>query len=224
MWGGYKRIWDDTLNLELPANSYVLDLGCGNGRLAEFIHNRCKATINYLGIDLSKELLIAAESKLSKLANANFIYKLAEADLTELDLLEKLTSKTEYNLINLLAVFHHFPDQESRIKLLNYASKILAPKGFLIFTTWNFLSSPTLVDNINLVDADKFLAEYKLELKSGDHLISWNNDKSYFRFAHDFSKLEIKELLNIPGLKLREEFTTDGKNAKLNNYYLLQKI
>ena len=63
----------------------VLDLGCGNGRFAEFLAQNLDQNIKieYVGIDSSGELLELAQKHLSKIERAYFSFELINQNLLD---------------------------------------------------------------------------------------------------------------------------------------------
>jgi SAM-dependent methyltransferase len=100
-----------------------------------------------------------------------------------------------FDVVFMIASFHHLPDKESRAELLADIYKQLKPKGKLIITVWNLESDWA-----------------KSKLKSGwkkmgdnDFLIPWKNPDGELiteRYYHHFSKEELNSLLKEAGFKI----------------------
>ena len=56
--------------LDLTDGTTVLEIGCGTGRMAKKVVNRCKS---YTGIDLSKKTITVAKSHFGSVDNARFL-------------------------------------------------------------------------------------------------------------------------------------------------------
>lgn len=229
VWPGWEEMWlthSAALATHLPnsgnqkPNLKVLDLGCGNGRLLDFLLNKAReqgVDLDYLGIDISQKLIdIARQSFQKKGDNVNHKIRFLCLDLTDLDAvkttLEKKAVEKRYDLVIIMAVLHHLPDQNSRRGLLNAVVDHLSTGGLITYTTWEFLSDP---QTQKLIVKDE---------GNGDYLLSWQgNLTGPLRFAHAFTDFEKNELMQHPQLTLLKAFYADGKNAKLNHYFILAK-
>lgn len=85
----------------------ILDLGCGVGTLLTAFHPQ-----QYVGIDINLALIRLAQDRYAHREGINFICG---------DAL-KYTSKKRFDLITLISLAHHLPDQQLEI-LLNQLSK-----------------------------------------------------------------------------------------------------
>lgn len=147
----------------------LLDIGCGNGRLYDFLKNE---PINYIGIDNNKKLLKIAHSKYPK---AIFKY----ADATRLPFPDK-----SFDTVWCIAILHHLPTTALRLKACEEMKRAIKPKGSLMLTVWN-LWQPKYKKYI-----DK---------KTRDALIPWGQDKKVKRYYHAFTSAELKQLLKKSG-------------------------
>lgn len=117
--------FDDFLTY-YQANSKVLDLGCGNGRLLHFLAKHGYAY--YLGVDQSEGLLEHAKKAHPK---EDFLL----ADISKLSKLQD-----EFDALFAVASFHHLPRKEQLSTLLKWRS-LLKPGGMLFMTNWNLFRS-----------------------------------------------------------------------------------
>jgi trans-aconitate 2-methyltransferase len=109
----------DLLTLIEPVpEMYVVDLGCGTGKLTRLLHNTLQAP-NTTGIDRSDRMLAVARSN-GVLAGLRF----------ELGEIEAFSAEGEYDLIFSNAVFQWVRDHESLVSRLFSALK---PGGQLAF-------------------------------------------------------------------------------------------
>jgi ubiquinone/menaquinone biosynthesis C-methylase UbiE len=109
-------------------NGSVLEIGVGTGRLIPFIRKN-----NFIGVDISKKLLIIAKEKMRKI-NYKSDYELICADADHLPLKEK----TFDNIIVSRSI-KFFPDLE---KTLLEIRKIMSSHGRLIITSDYSKDSP----------------------------------------------------------------------------------
>lgn len=237
VWPGWEEMWQvqaTSLATSTPAVLAnkpiwkVLDLGCGNGRLLAFLLNKAQeqgAYLDYLGIDISGKLIDIAKQRFqnvnknegqNKDKKGNHKIRFECIDLIDIDTLKKTLNKNspgeKYDLVIIMAVLHHFPDQNSRRALLDTVVNHLTTGGLITYTTWEFLSDPKTQ---KLIVKDE---------GNGDYLLSWQGKAAGpLRFAHAFTDDEKKQLAEHPQLTLLKAFFADGKNAKLNHYFTLSK-
>jgi len=109
----------------LKRGQRVLDLGCGNGRLRQFISNKIISEGGYYGLDLSNELLKIARNKYphDHFFHGNFS--------------EKLPFGAEnFEIITAIASFHHILNASEQNRFLQEAHRVLKKNGIIFITTW----------------------------------------------------------------------------------------
>ena len=174
-----------------PGNK-VLDVGCGNGRMAEIFLD---SQIQYLGIDDSKELIKIAKQRFKDNSEINFVVDNALTLNVEAD---------SYDLALLIAVLHHIPQKDLRIKILKNIYRVIKPGGRLVISTWNLFKFRYF--------KKYFLHSYNLKNKI--HFGAWSI-KDFFvpwkksgapqpRYTHAFTKGEIRKLLIQTGFEIEE--------------------
>lgn len=119
-WAELDAILDDILTQQYTS---ILDIGCGNGRLLEFLHQRT-TSLSYLWVDHSPAM-IAEARKLHP--EANFLV----SDMNTLSL------PISFDAIVLLASFHHLASESERIHTLHTLKTLLQPHGRIYMTNWN---------------------------------------------------------------------------------------
>lgn len=191
----------------------VLDLGCGNGLLANEL-----ATLGhngpFTGIDSSDELLAEARNLVHH-PQARFIRSEFINDPWATSL------SVPFDLVFAFAVLHHVPGAHERERWLFEVRKLTASEGTFSFSNWNFLSSNRLKDRIvpwSRVD----LGESDLE--SGDFLLDWRRGGVGLRYVHAFERGEIEALLSTASFEVKEQYFSDGENGILGNYYITQPV
>lgn len=192
----------------------VLDLGCGNGRFAQFLHRnpglRRHRPLDYLGIDLSPELIDHARTATAGLRRIRF-----QVDDIEKCPLDEATS----DLVVLFGVLHHLPGFANRRLALKRAAETAAPGGVLALTCWQFADAPRFesrrLDWATEADVDPD------ELEPGDHLLRWGPaDSDAHRYCHHTDADELDLL--VAGLPLAEiaRYRADGAGRQQNLYWL----
>ena len=207
-WPGWKTALN-YMRLNELEEIKIFDVGCGNGRFYDFLKSQ-HSKLDYLGIDNTPELfpVIFPENESIKFKVIDII----NDDLRSLN-------NEPYDLISMIAVLHHIPGKENRLKLMSNLKNLLRDNGYLLITFWDFLDETKLVDKI--VDW-KYTDIDTKDLDNGDYLISWGGDKNSYRYCHYYSQNEKNEIINFLDLNLIKTFKSDGKSGSLNSYYLLQ--
>ena len=168
----------------------VLDLGCGNARLYQFLS---KKRIDYLGIDPSKTL-----TNLNKKNYPGTRFEIGDG----LD----LKYKNKFDIIISIAVLHHIPSKELELNFLQNCHKALKPNGKLFLTVWNRWQ-------------DKFKKYFSMtklysDMTKNDLIVPWKNTKSK-RFIHAFTKEGLKNLAKKSGFSNINCYYSD-KNGEAN--------
>jgi len=217
-WEGWEQLLSiiKASFLEKP-HMTVLDVGCGNGRFAEFLKPEIKPLeMKYVGLDSNKDLLEIAERNLRKL---DFV----SLQLKKVDILND-TLEYPADLICVFGVLHHIPGENTRQKLVKKLSTQLNKGGLLIFTAWQFDQLPnTFERRIKPTEIEEKLGIALTNLERNDYLLTWERGEHSIRFCHLIDDQEIEGLIVASGLKKLQVFSADGKNHVTNRYVVLQK-
>ena len=199
-------IWPE-LNLfkeYIKEGERVLDSGCGNGRLLELFKD---CNVDYIGIDNSEKLLEIARNK-----HPQQKFQLADS-------LSLPFPNDYFNKIFSIAVFHHIPSKELRLRFLKEAKRALRPDGLLILTVWNLWPRSKALKLIFKFAAFKMLGKSKLDF--GDIFVPWQ--KKTDRYVHCFTKNELKKIAKEAGFKIIKAGTLKRGEIKNCNIYLIVK-
>ena len=197
----------------VPLKTSVLDLGCGNGQLAGYLHERGFSG-SYLGIDSAQKLVdIASEQNLP---NAEF----SQADLTLPDWFSELIEES-YEYVFCFAVMHHFPSRELRISFLRKVKQLLAPEGRFILSNWQFLDSPKLRARILGWETIGLSQE---DVDQHDYLLDWRRGGAGKRYVHYFTNTELHSLAEATGFQVVGLFSSDGDGNNLGLYQIWEPI
>ena len=199
-------IWPE-LNLfkeYIKEGERVLDSGCGNGRLLELFKD---CNVDYIGIDNSEKLLEIARNK-----HPQQKFQLADS-------LSLPFPNDYFNKIFSIAVFHHIPSKELRLRFLKEAKRALRPDGLLILTVWNLWPRSKALKLIFKFAAFKMLGKSKLDF--GDIFVPWQ--KKTDRYIHCFTKNELKKIAKEAGFKIIKAGTLKRGEIKNCNIYLIVK-
>lgn len=123
-----KNAWPEfeILFTLLKKQDRILDLGCGNGRLRNFLNNEIIPEGNYFGFDVSEGLLKIARKKFPNdhFFRGNFAQKLPFGD-------------ENFDIVTGIASFHHLLNKKDQNFFLQESLRVLKPKGLIFLTTWN---------------------------------------------------------------------------------------
>jgi SAM-dependent methyltransferase len=175
----------------------VLDLGCGNGRLYDFLKPK---EVTYLGIDHNSQLL--------DLARKNF----PEAKFQLDDLMDPKLEEGAFDNVFCIAAFHHVPTREMRKKVLVDIHHALKTDGILILTVWNLFQFKYIGQFFKAI----FHSILTVGLRGAwnDLWIKWGN-YPIKRYYHAFLPSELMALLSQDMWQIEEfYFTRKGNRVR----------
>ncbi len=196
----------------LAESSKVLDIGCGNGRLAQRL-DREKIHATYLGIDSIPELIEIASASSPQLQNLRTTFRIA--DITQSGWNADLRY---YDIAIALAVLHHIPSFDLRAAVLRNIRAALKPTGILLLTNWKFDENIRLRRKIvpwSTVGIDE------QALEPGDALIAWKRGGTGYRYVHLITPKEVERFALSAEFKIEKQFYAD---AGLNLYSILSVV
>jgi len=226
-WPGWRRVAEvvEESRQVAAARPSVLDLGCGNGRLARFLEERWRDRFGYLGIDVSRSLLDLAAARRSA----------ADCRFMRLDLLvEGLPAAlpaAPFDLIAVFGVMHHLPGAANRRALLRRAARLLAPGGLLAVSFWQFGDRERFRRRVVPWEEYNRAAAEPIdtsELESGDRLLAWGADSAdesravAVRYCCWVPPSEADRLLDRLPLEAVAGYSADGAGDDQNLYRLLR--
>lgn len=175
----------------------VLDLGCGSGRLYDFLQPK---QVSYLGVDHNSHLLDLARKNAPEA-------KFQLDDIMDLDL-----EGEAFDNVFCIAAFHHVPTKKMRQKVLADIHKTLKPDGVLILTVWNLFQPKYLLPHLKGVL--KCLFTFGLKGAWNDLWIKWGN-YPLKRYYHAFLPGEFQSLFDQKSWEIEEfYFTRKGKRVR----------
>ncbi len=171
----------------IKKDSKILDYGCGNGRLLNYLK---KLPIDYTGLDNSEKLIKICKEKYP---DQKFI----------LHQETKLPFKDEtFDEVLPIATLHHIPSKELRQETVAEFSRVLKHGGYLLMTNWNLWQKKYrkyVIKNIFT----------KNDLEWQDANIPWtfpNTSKTVQRYCHTFTKRELNKLAKQNNFKVIKQF------------------
>ncbi|MDD4990327.1 MAG: class I SAM-dependent methyltransferase [Candidatus Pacebacteria bacterium] len=214
------QIWPETAILfdYIKKGDRVLDLGCGNGRFVNIIKEKGG---EYFGTDVSEKLIETA-----KRLHPNGNFQTTEP-------LKLPFSEGYFDIIYLIAVFHHIPLKGFRLEFLKEAKRVLKPGGFLILTVWKpkdkqekLLGLKFLFKKIfGLPPHHNFVwcGGESGGLDFGDVIEPWFGRNKGERYFHCFTKNELTKLVLKVGLEIKESGIIKNERGNRNNIYFVAK-
>ena len=200
----------------LPPAPSVLDIGCGNGRLARWLAGQ-RPGATYVGLDASAGLLAAADQTIRGLAGIRA--HLVMTDVTQPDWPTVALAPTggSFDAIYLLALLHHLPGFELRAAALRQAAGLLAPGGALIVTYWQFWDDARWQERVLPWETVGLTTG---DVEAGDALLDWRRDGPGLRYVHHVTPAEANELAHAAGIHVIETYHADGHSKRLNLFQI----
>lgn len=165
-------------------NFKVLDLGCGNGRLLKVLQESNKK-FDYLGVDFADNLIAEAKKQFP-----DFSFQVADMESLKL-------APQSFDMVFLIASFHHLQSKKDRIKVLKNIHQALKPDGLLFMTNWDLRQKKYLKN---------FFSQWWKKRAWNDVFISWQkylgDKQKLWRYYHSFTEKELENLLLQTGFKL----------------------
>ena len=233
-WPGWTRLLD---SLPAPARSgrlRVLDVGCGNARLATFLAD-AEFDLDYVGIDANAALLESARARLRE--DVGERVELIEADFLSsgLDAAKPGASLPAgpFDLVALFGVLHHIPGVDWRDAfLIELALRLRPGGGVLAIAAWQFAERARF-DSKRVdwgeVDEREDGAIDAAKLDAGDFLLRFGSDPALPpRYCHQVADAEMDEIgerIAVAGIEMDDldDYRADGRDGDLNRYRVFRR-
>jgi SAM-dependent methyltransferase len=158
----------------------LLDIGCGDGKLISEL-SRINTSKNHVGYDMSEAAIFLAKGLNHCNSNCNFFCGDFAAD------------KNTYDIICLVEVLEHIPDEEVLLFIKNIEKK-LSPEGKIIISVPSINIVPVKEKHYRHYDINKIVQDFaNFNLIKTDYLIKNN---SLFKLICNFARV----LPDIPAL------------------------
>lgn len=177
------------LKPHLKAGQIIADIGCGNGRVVNFIETENVDKKVYTGIDNSEKLIEIAKKEHP---DCNFL----EGDFINLPLKNEST-----DLIISIRAFHHLTSKKLRLQALEEMKRVLKKEGKAIITVWNLWH----LKNWNLLLKAFARSIYTFGSYSPkDTLVPWG--QKIRRYYHAFTTYELQKLVDKADFRIIEVY------------------
>jgi SAM-dependent methyltransferase len=231
-WPGWERLREWLAPRAGASRLEVLDVGCGNARLARFLSDATRQTpLHYVGVDANAALLEAARGRLEPgLARQ---VELVEADFLATPVPGEALPRGPFDLVALFGVLHHVPGRDWRQHLIVELARRLAPGGMLALAAWQFAGRPRFERrSVAWADLGPVLGEAidPDRLEAGDTLLRFGSDPDLPpRYCHQVADAELDALeedLAGAGISMEAlaDYHADGSEANLNRYRVLRRL
>ncbi len=210
-----RKNWWDSLNFVkkyIKNKNHLLDFGCGNGRLLEFIYNE-NLDLKYEGVDISKELVEIAQNH----------YRKEQFSVIK-DEGETSFKKAQFEVVISIAVFHHFTPVMAQ-RALKEIYRILKKDGIVVITAWHLWNKkrlPYLWKSFwrGLVRLNfNYLAKLPFSYSDKE-----KEQKTYWRLCYWWSRSGLEKLARKNKFEVLESgYNRDNRNNKRNIYLVLKK-
>jgi SAM-dependent methyltransferase len=227
-WPGWKRAIRDIFGKEAARPLRVLDVGCGNGRFANFLQEKAENAagephaLDYTGVDQSSELLAIAAG--GHPANGSNVLSWIEVDILAGQAGFALPPGP-FDLVVAFGLLHHVAGLEQRKDLLAALGERTHSGGRLVLTLWQFARTKRFDKHVIPWEQYNAQSEQPIltsELEEGDYLLSFGENSNPPRYCHHTGDSEFDQLIAATGLRLVDEFEADGRSADLNRYAVLE--
>jgi SAM-dependent methyltransferase len=204
---------DAAIKKYVQPGAKILDLGCGSGRLLKSLSKIFN--LSYLGLDNCNRLIEKAQKNLQTLKNNKLKASFVCHDILNLaDLPED-----SFNVIFMVASFHHLPSAELRQKVMANLFRLLKSNGVLIMTNWN-LWQPGAKKSIwhNKLKHNYQLKNDLHSLGFKDVITLWQNKSPLYYYA--FTLRELRQLFRAANFQILENYyVRRGQKARWWNGY-----
>ena len=227
-WPGWERLLE-WLPEPGATTLAVLDVGCGNARLATFLSN-AGHRLRYVGVDANRALLGAARERLApELIDR---VELIESDFLATASPGESLPEGPFDLVALFGVLHHVPGRDWRIQLVRELMERAAPGGLVAVAAWQFAGRDRFErrrvewNEIGPIEGE---AIDPTQLEEGDLLLRFGSDPERPpRYCHQVADRELDDLeteLVAFGLDVDPvgDYRADGSEGDLNRYRVLRR-
>lgn len=192
------RDWSEfeIITSHIQPQDTILDAGCAHGRLVPTLLAHGIQKENYVGIDISENLI----------AKAQITFPDMQFDVG--DVCNLPYKDNTYDVVISSAVLHHIPSQKLRIQMIHELVRVAKPNGKILFLVWNAFHFSHLWRQIfnSYLKSVVTLGKYE----PGDMYLPFFG-KDTKRYVHAFTKRSLSNLFK-KSLSKKIVVQNTGKN------------
>ncbi|MEZ4218031.1 MAG: class I SAM-dependent methyltransferase [Myxococcota bacterium] len=216
-WPGWERLATALAARVDPSRPlHVLDVGCGNARLARFLRARGHRELRYAGIDACAALVARARE-----AEPTGVFERRDAVLAPLP--ARVCGRVAFDLVAAFGFLHHVPDGAARAGKVGELARFVAPGGLLALSFFRFDRAERFARRT--VDWGAAPSVAPAALERGDALLAWG-DAGAVRYCHAWSDEEVANALaplESTAFARVLDFASDGREGDLNRHVVLAR-
>lgn len=181
----------------------ILEFWCGSGRLLASLLKIPEIKIQYIWVDISKNLLRFAKKQLASKSKSKHISATFVCD----DILHYIQWCTQesFDFVIWVASFQHIPTIKERFSLMKNTYRILTYEGKLMMTNRSFSLRFLKKYKKNLLHSlVRYLASFGKQ-QWNNLMIPWKNTtKTSKRFYHIYTIAELKKIITMSGFVITQ--------------------
>lgn len=155
----------------------VVDLGCGPANQLGLVA-RLNPDVNFIGLDLSEEMLAMAERNLRQWGITNVT--LQHGDITDLNML----GPASVDAVMSTVVLHHLPDEAALFRCFAEVQRVLKPGGGLYLVDFGHLKTESAIRYFAYQYEDRqpeiFTVDYLNSLRAAFEMATWREGWSRY--------------------------------------------
>lgn len=196
----------------------MLDVACGNGRLGYFLYQQGQVA-EYVGVDFSVPYMRQSAYWQEELAEERVVQEQFRFEAVNMMEAGFLDAFGRFDVVACMSAMHHVPTAARRAELLQEMAAHVRPEGVVLLGNWQFLDSERQRrkllpwSTVGLTEGD---------VEAGDHLMSWRRGGFGYRYVTMIDEGQTAELAKSAGLKIVEQFRSDGREGNLNLYTMMR--
>lgn len=155
----------------------LVDVGCGNGRLADELPK----DVIYTGVDVSEKLLAIAQTRFPQ-------HHFVPGSMLALPFPD-----AKFDTTAAVASLQHIPSEPYRLKAVQELARITKPGGYVFLVNWNMVGDYFEPHRANKKD----------DFDENDFLMPWHTETGELkalRYYHGFTQPELQQLCEQAGL------------------------
>lgn len=182
---------------------YILEFGCGSGRLLAHLIPLKNITINYIGVDISKNLLNFAKKQIRGKTSPKHIKATFVCD--DIAHYLKWLKQESFDFVIGIASFQHIPTNKERFFVIKNVYRILKYEGKLLMTNRSFSRWFLKKYQKDFLHSLRWYVLSFGKKQWNDLMVPWKNGKTIDkRFYHIYTLAELKKIVSLSGFVIEK--------------------